>query len=62
MTLHARHGDLDRAAAAARSAVLVSGGLADLGAGSQRAAHAAIAARAELIMAEAKHPERTAAD
>ena len=62
MTLHAQAGDLDRAAAAARSAVLVSGGLADLGDGSRRDAHAAITARAELILAKAKHPERTAAD
>ena len=53
MTLHAADGQLARAATAARTAVLVSGGLADLGGDLLRDVHAAIAARAAEIAAQA---------
>jgi hypothetical protein len=53
MTLHAADGQLARSATAARTAVLVSGGLADLGGDLLRDVHAAIAARATAITAEA---------
>lgn len=49
MTLHAADGRLMRAATAARTAVLVSGGLAGLGGDLLRDVHAAIAARAAAI-------------
>jgi tetratricopeptide (TPR) repeat protein len=49
MTLHADAGRWPRAAVAARAAVLISGGLADLGGETLRDAHAAITARAEVI-------------
>ncbi len=49
MTLHADAGRWARAAVAARAAVLISGGLADLGGEMLRDAHAAIAARAEDV-------------
>jgi hypothetical protein len=52
MTLRAEEGQLARAATAARTAVLVSGGLADLGGDLLRDVHAAIAARAAAITAE----------
>jgi hypothetical protein len=53
MTLHAEDGRLARAATAARTAVLVSGGLACLGGDLLRDVHSAIAARAAVITAEA---------
>ena len=53
MTLHAEAGRLALAATAARTAVLVSGGLADLGGDLLRDVHAAIAARAAPITAKA---------
>jgi tetratricopeptide (TPR) repeat protein len=53
MTLHAEDGRLARAATAARTAVLVSGGLADLGGDLLRDVHSAIAARAAAVAAEA---------
>jgi len=53
MTLHAEDGRPARAATAARTAVLVSGGLADLGGDLLREVHSAIAARAAVITAEA---------
>lgn len=53
MTLYAAGGHLARAATAARTAVLVSGGLADLGGDLLRDIHATIAARAAAITAEA---------
>ena len=53
MTLHADGGQPARAATAARTAVLVSGGLADLGGDLLRDVHAAIAARAAAITAQA---------
>jgi hypothetical protein len=62
MTLQSQAGRLELAARAARSANLVSAGLADLGGDSLRDAHAAIAARAAEILAKVKHPERAAAD
>ncbi len=49
MTLHAAAGRRTRAAVSARAAVLISGGLADLGGETLRDAHAAIAASAEVI-------------
>jgi hypothetical protein len=63
MTLHAEAGRWQQAGTAARTAVLVSGGLADLGGDALRDAHAAITARADVILAKkAKHPERSAVD
>ena len=53
MTLYAKEGQTARAATAARTAVLVSGGLADLGGDLLRDVHAAIAARAAAITAQA---------
>ncbi len=53
MTLHAAGGRLARAATAARTAVLVSGGLADLGGDLLRDVHGAIAARAAAVTAGA---------
>ncbi|HEX3714091.1 MAG TPA: hypothetical protein VHV09_14960 [Trebonia sp.] len=50
MTLHAEAGRLEAAAAAARAAVLVSGGLADLGGESLRDAHQTISARAAAVL------------
>jgi hypothetical protein len=49
MTLHAAAGRRQRAAVAAQAAVLISGGLADLGGETLRDAHAAITASAEVI-------------
>ncbi|HTR92477.1 MAG TPA: hypothetical protein VMI73_12115 [Trebonia sp.] len=58
MTLYAGEGQLARAATAARTAVLVSGGLAELGGDLLRDVHAAIAARAAAVTAEAgKHAD-----
>jgi hypothetical protein len=62
MTVHAQAGRLEPAAAAARAAVLVSAGLADLGGETRRDAHAAIADRAAVILANVKQHERTSAD
>jgi hypothetical protein len=58
MTLHAEAGRLQQAATAARAAVLVSGGLADLGGDTLRDAHAKIRARAGEILEKAKHSTR----
>jgi len=56
MTLHAEAGRWQPAAAAARTAVLVSGGLADLGGDALREAHAAITARAGLVLVKSEVP------
>jgi hypothetical protein len=53
MTLHADAGRLEPAAAAARAAVLVSSGLADLGGEPLHDAHQAISARAAGVLARA---------
>ena len=58
MTLHAEAGRWQQAATAARAAVLVSGGLADLGGDTLRDAHAKIRARAGEILEKAKHSTR----
>jgi hypothetical protein len=58
MTLHAQAGRWQQAATAARAAVLVSGGLAELGGDSLRDAHEKIRARAGVILEQAKHAER----
>jgi tetratricopeptide (TPR) repeat protein len=56
MTLHAEAGQPQQAATAARTAILISGGLADLGGDTLRDAHTAINARANQILEKAKHP------
>jgi hypothetical protein len=61
MTLHAEAGRWQQAATAARAAVLISGGLAELGGDPLRDAHEKISARAGVILKRAKHPERFAA-
>jgi tetratricopeptide (TPR) repeat protein len=61
MTVHAAAGRWESAAAAARAAVRVSGGLADLGGETLREAHEDIRARADVILARAERPQRTAA-
>lgn len=61
MTLHAEAGRWQQAASAARAAIVVSGGLAELGGDTLRDAHEKICARAEEILAKSKHPERSAA-
>jgi tetratricopeptide (TPR) repeat protein len=53
MTLHAEAGRLPQAATAARTAILVSGGLADLGGDALRDAHAKISARAGELLEKA---------
>jgi tetratricopeptide (TPR) repeat protein len=53
MTMLAGAGDWPRAAAAARTAVLVSGGLAELGGEPLRDAHVAVTARAARVLEEA---------
>ena len=53
MTWHAEHGRWQQAATAARTAILVSGGLAELGGEPLRDAHAKIIARAEEFLARA---------
>ena len=53
MTLHAEAGRLPQAATAARAAILVSGGLADLGGDALRDAHAKISARAGELLEKA---------
>jgi tetratricopeptide (TPR) repeat protein len=53
MTLHAEAGRLPQAATAARTAILVSGGLADLGGETLRDAHAKISARAGELLEKA---------
>ena len=50
MTLHAEAGRWQQAATAARAAILVSGGLAELGGETLREAHEKISARAEIIL------------
>jgi len=57
MTLHAAAMRWQQAATAARTAVLVSGGLADLGGEPLRDAHAAIKSRADQILEEAARAE-----
>lgn len=66
MTLHEAAGRWQHAAAAARAAVRLSGGLAGLGGDSLRQAHQAIRARADTIWARAdwahtEHPQRAPA-
>ena len=66
MTLHEAAGRWQHAAAAARAAVRLYGGLAGLGGDSLREAHAAIRARADAICARAdwahtEHPQRASA-
>jgi hypothetical protein len=56
MTLHADARRWQRAAISARAAILISGGLADLGGETLRDAHAAITASAEAIIREAFEP------
>jgi hypothetical protein len=51
MTLHAEAGRWQQAGTAARAAILVSGGLAELGSETLRDAHEKISARAEIILA-----------
>jgi hypothetical protein len=64
MTLHAEAGRWQQAATAARAAIGVSGGLAELGGDTLRDAHAKISARADIILAtataqdEARRPPR----
>ena len=53
MTLHAAAGRWQQAATAARTAVLVSGGLAELGGDTLRDAHEKISARARVILEKA---------
>ena len=62
MTLHAEAGRWQQAATAARAAIGVSGGLAELGGDTLRDAHTKISARAEEILIKANHPERSAAN
>jgi tetratricopeptide (TPR) repeat protein len=57
MTRHAEAGRWSLAATAARTASLVSGGLADLGGDALCDAHAAVSARVDAVLAEAKYPE-----
>jgi tetratricopeptide (TPR) repeat protein len=54
MTLHAEAGRWQQAATAARAAVLVSGGLAELGGDTLRDAHEKISARADIILKKAE--------
>jgi hypothetical protein len=60
MTLHAEAGRTELAARAARTALLVSGGLADLGGETLRDAHTAISARAEAVLGRPQDPARGA--
>jgi len=62
MTAHAQAGRWQLAATAARAAVLVSGGLAELGGDALHEAHQAITGRAGAILAKVRQPERSAAD
>lgn len=61
MTLHASGGRWDRAASAASTAVLVSGGLAAFGGDRLRAAHEAVRDRADAICARAEWRQQMAA-
>jgi tetratricopeptide (TPR) repeat protein len=61
MTLHAEAGRWQQAATAARAAIMVSGGLAELGGDTLRDAHEKIRVRASEILTKSKHPERSAA-
>lgn len=61
MALHAAASRWENAAAAARAAVRLSGGLAGLGGDWLREAHEAIRARADTICARAEYPQRMAA-
>jgi tetratricopeptide (TPR) repeat protein len=61
MTLHAAAGRWDSAAAAARAAVRISGGLAGLGGDTLRETHEDIRARASVIRARAIRPRQAAA-
>ena len=58
MTLHAAARRWQQAATAARTAVLVSGGLADLGGEPLRDAHAAIKARADQVIEQVAEADR----
>ena len=62
MTRHAEDGRLDLAATAARTAVLISGGLADLGGDTLSGAHTTISARAAEIIDRAAQAPRTSID
>jgi hypothetical protein len=61
MTLHAAGDRWDSAAAAASTAVLISGGLAGLGGDRLRAAHGAVRAQADAICARAEWGQQMAA-
>ena len=56
MIRHANAGRWQRAAIAAQAAVLISGGLAGLGGGTLKDAHAVITARAEAIFRDGALP------
>ena len=56
MTQHAAAGRWGNAAAAARTSLVISGGLAELGGEPLREAHAAVRARAGAILAESEAP------
>jgi len=58
MTRHAEAGRVGQAATAARAAVLLSGGLADLGGDTLKDAHAVISARADVIFDRAEQASR----
>jgi hypothetical protein len=60
MTLHAAAGRWESAAAAASAAVLISGGLAELGGERLRAAHETVRARADAVCARAARARRIA--
>ena len=62
MLFRSEAGRWQQAATAARAAILVSGGLAELGSETLRDAHEKISARAGIILEKTKHPERSAAD
>jgi hypothetical protein len=62
MTAHAAAGRWQQAATAARTAAAVAGGLAELGGDALRDAYTAISARADAVLAKAKHPDRAAAE
>lgn len=62
MNSHAEAGRRHRAAVSARAAVLISGGLADLGGETLRDAHLAITARADVIIRAASPVSRAASE
>ena len=61
MTLHAAAGRWESAAAAARAAIRISGGLADLSCDTLLEAYQDVRARADVILARAERPQRMAA-